>query len=67
MEFVRIILSALWVALMFAYLLGDVLRIYSGDFVPGATGGFQQAYCRQFVTQTEQFASIARLPRCPAR
>lgn len=41
MENVRIILSASWVALMFAYLLGDVLRIYSGDFVPGAPGEFQ--------------------------
>lgn len=41
MENVRIVLSASWVALMFAYLLGDVLRLYSGDFVPGAAGGFQ--------------------------
>jgi hypothetical protein len=29
---VRIILSGLWVALMLTYLLGDVLRIFSGDF-----------------------------------
>ena len=28
---VRIILSGLWVALMLTYLLGDVLRIFSGD------------------------------------
>jgi hypothetical protein len=27
----RMILSALWVALMLTYLLGDVLRIFSGD------------------------------------
>jgi|SRR6267143_79752 len=32
MEDVRIILSASWVALMLTYLLGDVLRICSGDF-----------------------------------
>ena len=32
---VRIILSALWVALMFLYQQGDVLRLYSGDFKPG--------------------------------
>lgn len=25
-------LIALWIALMFAYLLGDVLRLYAGDF-----------------------------------
>ena len=31
----RIILSALWVALMFLYQQGDVQRLYSGDFVPG--------------------------------
>ena len=34
---VRIILSALWVALMFLYQQGDVQRLYSGDFVPGET------------------------------
>ena len=28
----RIILSAFWVALTLTYLLGDVLRIFSGDF-----------------------------------
>ena len=32
MEDVQIKLSALWVALMLTYLLGDVLRIFSGDF-----------------------------------
>ena len=39
MKDVRIILSALWVALMLTYLLGDVLRIFSGDFVPGEMAG----------------------------
>ena len=38
---VRIILSALWVALMLTYLLGDVLRIFSGDFVAGEIAGMQ--------------------------
>ena len=32
---VRIILSALWVALMFIFQQGDMLRIYSGDYTPG--------------------------------
>jgi hypothetical protein len=36
---VRLKLSALWVALMLSYLLGDVLRIYSGNFVPGEIAG----------------------------
>ena len=32
-------LAALWVALMLTYLLGDVLRIFAGDFRPGEIGG----------------------------
>ena len=28
----RIVLSAAWITVMLIYLLGDVLRIYSGDF-----------------------------------
>lgn len=31
MEFLKLKLAAVWIALMFTYLLGDVLRIYSGD------------------------------------
>ncbi len=31
MEDVKIILSGLWVATMLTYLLGDVMRIFSGD------------------------------------
>ncbi len=41
MENVRIILSGLWVALMLTYLLGDVLRIFAGDFKAGEIGGEQ--------------------------
>ena len=41
MEDVKIKLSALWVALMLTYLLGDVLRIFSGDFIAGEIGGMQ--------------------------
>lgn len=37
----KIKLSALWVSLMLTYLLGDVLRIFSGDFVAGEVGGMQ--------------------------
>jgi hypothetical protein len=36
---VRIILSGLWVALMLTYLLGDVLRIFSGDYLSEEMGG----------------------------
>jgi len=38
---VQIKLSAIWIALMLTYLLGDVLRIFSGDFKEGAIGGMQ--------------------------
>ena len=37
----RIILSALWGATMLTYLLGDVLRIFSGDFIAGQIGGMK--------------------------
>jgi hypothetical protein len=38
----RIILAGLWIATMLTYLLGDVLRIFSGDFESGKiTAGFQ--------------------------
>ena len=38
----RIVLSGLWVAVMLTYLLGDVLRIFAGDFEPGKLErGFQ--------------------------
>lgn len=36
---VPIKLSAIWVAVMLTYLLGDVLRIFSGDFEAGKIGG----------------------------
>jgi hypothetical protein len=39
MEDVQIILSALWVSLMLTYLLGDVIRIFAGDFVAGEMDG----------------------------
>ena len=40
-EEVRIKLSALWVCLMLTYLLGDVLRIFSGDFTAGEVSGME--------------------------
>ena len=46
---VRIILSVLWVALMLTYLLGDVLRIFSGDFVGGEIAGMQATQAMFFA------------------
>jgi hypothetical protein len=37
----KITLSAFWIALMLTYLLGDVLRIFSGDFKAGEIGGME--------------------------
>lgn len=34
-------LSALWIALMLSYLLGDVLRIFSGDFKADEMAGME--------------------------
>ena len=39
MEDVRIILAGLWIALMLTYLLGDVMRIFAGDFKAGEING----------------------------
>jgi cytochrome bd-type quinol oxidase subunit 2 len=41
MEETKIKLSGIWIALMLTYLLGDVLRIFSGDFSAGAIGEMQ--------------------------
>lgn len=35
----QIKLAAVWIALMLVYLLGDVLRIFKGDFVAGEVEG----------------------------
>lgn len=39
MDPVRITLSGLWVAVMLTYLLGDVLRIFAGDYTSGELAG----------------------------
>jgi hypothetical protein len=41
MEDVKIRLSPMWASLMLTYLLGDVLRIFSGDFTAGEIQGMQ--------------------------
>ena len=41
MEDKRIVLAGLWVSLMLTYLLGDVLRIFAGDFEAGRIMGTQ--------------------------
>ena len=41
MEDMRIILAGIWIALMLTYLLGDVMRIFAGDFTAGELGGME--------------------------
>lgn len=35
----KVSLSIIWIAVMLTYLLGDVIRIFSGDIIPGEIGG----------------------------
>lgn len=39
MEAPRVILAGCWIALMLIYLLGDVIRIFAGQFTPGQIEG----------------------------
>lgn len=39
MEDINIIFAILWIACMLTYLLGDVLRIFAGEFKPGEIDG----------------------------
>lgn len=39
MDDVKIKLAILWVALMLCYFLGDILRLFAGDFTPGEIEG----------------------------
>lgn len=38
---IQVVLAFIWVALMLTYLLGDVLRIFSGDFKAGEISGMK--------------------------
>ncbi|MGD8584240.1 MAG: DUF6326 family protein [Chloroflexota bacterium] len=37
----RLVMVGLWVAVMLTYLLGDVLRVFAGDFEPGKIAGVE--------------------------
>ncbi|PRX99594.1 hypothetical protein [Allonocardiopsis opalescens] len=39
MDATRIVLAGCWTSLMLVYLLGDVLRLFAGDHVPGQIDG----------------------------
>lgn len=59
MEDVRIILSGVWVALMLTYLLGDVLRIFAGDFTAGEIAGRQATQWMWFLAAVVMLIPIA--------
>jgi hypothetical protein len=61
MEDIRIILSALWVALMLTYLLGDVLRVYAGDFKAGQFGGMPMSQSTFLVAAIIMLVPIVML------
>lgn len=46
----KLILVALWISLMLVYLLGDVLRIFSGSFVAGEIDGVPVSDTMWFVS-----------------
>lgn len=61
MEDVRIILSGLWIALMLTYLLGDVLRIFAGDFEAGEIAGQQASRWMWVLAALVMLVPIAML------
>ncbi|MFC1487690.1 DUF6326 family protein [Thermoproteota archaeon] len=61
MEDVNIILSASWVALMLTYLLGDVLRIFAGDFKAGEIDGKKMTQKMSVVAATLMLIPIVML------
>jgi ABC-type transport system involved in cytochrome c biogenesis permease component len=61
MEDVRIILAGLWVALMLTYLLGDVLRIFAGDFTSGEIDGQEASQWMWMVAAVVMLIPIAMI------
>lgn len=44
----RIVLSGIWVCVALIYLLGDVIRIFVGDFTPGEINGVKITQAMSF-------------------
>ena len=61
MEEIRIKLSALWVSLMLTYLLGDVLRVFSGDFEAGEMMGMDASLALYLVAAVMMVIPIVML------
>lgn len=69
----RILLAGTWVALMLTYLLGDVLRIFAGDFEPGRAAGTEMGQWAWFGIAVLMLVPILMivltltLPQAPLR
>jgi hypothetical protein len=61
MEPMQIKLAGLWTALMLTYLLGDVLRIFAGDFVAGKMGGQEVSQVMWFLAALMMLVPIAMI------
>ncbi len=48
MQNIKVTLSILWIAVMLTYLLGDVLRIFTGDATPGEIEGIKFTQAMSF-------------------
>lgn len=57
----RILLSGLWVATMLTYLLGDVLRIFAGDFTAGKIEGVESTQVMYMVIAVIMLVPIVML------
>ena len=63
MENTRIVLSGLWIAVMLTYLLGDVLRIFAGDFDASKMAGGVTANSRNVVVNRSNHVDSNRYGR----
>jgi hypothetical protein len=57
----RILLAACWVSLMLVYLLGDVIRIFAGQFTPGRMGDREGAEWMWIVATVVMLVPIAMI------
>ncbi|NLD87437.1 MAG: hypothetical protein GX633_04180 [Clostridiales bacterium] len=64
MEKTKIVLAGLWTALMFTYLLGDVLRVYSGDVKPGELFGQKASQLSYLGIAAFMFVPILMIILC---
>ena len=61
MEDVRIVLAGLWIATMLTYLLGDVIRVFAGDFTAGELDGEEATQWMWLLAATVMLIPIVML------